>query len=140
MMIALNAKNKLNIVTGEFVEPRINSEHRPLWDRTNDMIISWIMNTIDDQISNSLNFVNTACDLWNELQEHYSQLDGHRIYQITQDLVQLKQNNTAIEIYYHKLKGLWDEFDSLESPYLCVCDCTCENGRINSEREIRERG
>lgn len=56
------------------------------------------MNTIDDQISNTLNFVNTACDLWNELQEHYSKLDGHRIYKITQDLVQLKQNNTAIEI------------------------------------------
>ena len=63
MMIALNAKNKLKIVNGEFVEPRINSELRPLWERTNDMIISWIMNTIDDQISNSLNFVNTACDL-----------------------------------------------------------------------------
>ena len=34
MMIALNAKNKLKIVNGEFVEPRINSDLRPLWERT----------------------------------------------------------------------------------------------------------
>ncbi|GJV07798.1 cysteine-rich receptor-like protein kinase 8 [Tanacetum coccineum] len=132
MMIALNAKNKLKLVT-------VNSIHRALWERTNDMIISWILNTIDEQISNSLNLFNTACDLWKELQEHYSQLDGHRVYQLTNDLVQLKQNNLAIEIYYHKMKGLWDEYDSLEAPYMCVCACVCENGRINGERDQRKR-
>ncbi|GJZ64222.1 cysteine-rich receptor-like protein kinase 8 [Tanacetum coccineum] len=139
MMIALNAKNKLKIVTGEYNEPEANSRNRALWERTNDMIISWILNTIAEQISNSLNFLNTASGLWNELQEHYSQLDGHRIYQITNDLVQLKQNNSAIEIYYHKLKGLWDECDALEAPYMCVCVCSCENGRINGERDQRKR-
>ncbi|GJT86700.1 cysteine-rich receptor-like protein kinase 8 [Tanacetum coccineum] len=112
MMIALNGKNKLKLVTGEY------EEHA---------------------ISNSLNFVNTTCNLWKELQEHYSQLDGHRVYQLTNDLVQLKQNNLAIEIYYHKLKGLWDEYDSLEAPYMCVYTCVCENGRINGERDQRKR-
>nr|GEY30980.1 cysteine-rich RLK (receptor-like protein kinase) 8 [Tanacetum cinerariifolium] len=103
------------------------------------MIISWILNTIDEQISNLLNFVNTVCDHWKELQEHYSQLGGYRFYQLTNDLVQLKQNNLAIEIYYHKSKGLWDEYDSLEAPYICVCACVCENGRINGKRDQRKR-
>lgn len=139
MMIAFNAKNKLKIVIGEYGEPQSDSRLRALWERTNDMVISWILNTIAEQISNSLNFVNTACGLWNELQEHYSQLDSHRIFQITHDLVQLKQNNYAIETYFHKLKGLWDECDALEALYMCVCVCSCENGRVNREREIRER-
>ncbi|XP_071726897.1 uncharacterized protein [Rutidosis leptorrhynchoides] len=77
MMIALNAKNKLQIVTGQFAEPEITSRTRVLWERTNDMIISWILNTICDEISNSLSFVNTVKDLWKELQDHYCQLDGH---------------------------------------------------------------
>nr|GEU43770.1 reverse transcriptase, RNA-dependent DNA polymerase, Gag-polypeptide of LTR copia-type [Tanacetum cinerariifolium] len=68
--------NFLVLVTGEYEEPDVNSIHRALWERTNDMIISWILNTIVDQISNSLNFINTDCDHWKELQEHYSQLDG----------------------------------------------------------------
>jgi hypothetical protein len=139
MLIALNANNKLKIVTGDYGEPDADSRLRALWERTNDMVISWILNTIAEQISNSLNFVNTAVGLWKELQEHYSQLDGHRIFQITNDLVQLKQNNCSIETYYHKLKGLWDECDALEAPYMCVCVCSCENGRVNGEREQRKR-
>jgi hypothetical protein len=139
MMIALNAKNKLKIVNGEYVEPNVNSELRAIWERTNDMVISWILNTISDQISNNLNFVNSAYDLWSELYEHYAQLDGHRVYQLVHDIVQLKQQNCSIEVYYHKLKGLWDEHDALEAPYLCSCTCSCENGRNSGDREQRKR-
>ncbi|XP_071705106.1 uncharacterized protein [Rutidosis leptorrhynchoides] len=121
MMIALNAKNKLKIVTGELAEPETNSRTRALWERNNDMIISWILNTITDQISNSLNFVNTASELWKELQEQYSQLDGHRIYQLSNKIAQLKQNQCSIEVYYHTLKGYWDEIDAIEAPYTCTC-------------------
>ncbi|GJV99862.1 cysteine-rich receptor-like protein kinase 8 [Tanacetum coccineum] len=96
-------------------------------------------NALNPCISNSLNFLNTTASLWNELQEHYSQLDGHRIYQLTNDLVQLKQNNYAIEVFYHKLKGLWDECDALEAPYMCVCACSCKNGRVNGDRDQRKR-
>ncbi|GJW58920.1 cysteine-rich receptor-like protein kinase 8 [Tanacetum coccineum] len=85
MMIALNAKNKMKIINGEFEEPAINASTRALWE------------------------------------------------------MQLKQNNTSIEIYYHKMKGLWDEYDSLEVPYMCICICDCENGRVNGERDQRKR-
>ncbi|GJY42071.1 cysteine-rich receptor-like protein kinase 8, partial [Tanacetum coccineum] len=121
MMIALNAKNKLKIVTCDLNEPNADSEERAMWDRTNDMIISWILNTISDDISNNLNFVNSASALWAELYKHYAQLDGHRIYQLVNDKVALKQQNCNIEVYYHKSKGLWDEHDALESPYLYEC-------------------
>lgn len=58
------------------------------------MVISWFLNTVSEQIGNNLSFVNTAQALWNELNEHYSQLDGRRIYQVSHDLVNLKQGNT----------------------------------------------
>ncbi|GJV45444.1 cysteine-rich receptor-like protein kinase 8 [Tanacetum coccineum] len=48
MMIALNAKNKMKIVNGDFEEPAINVDTRVLWERKNDMIISWILNTITE--------------------------------------------------------------------------------------------
>ncbi|GJR21354.1 cysteine-rich receptor-like protein kinase 8 [Tanacetum coccineum] len=138
MMIALNAKNKLKIVTSEMIKPTVESEERALWERTNDMIISWILNTISDHISNKLNFVNSASALWNELFEHYAQLDGHRIYQLVNDIVNLKQQNCSIDVYYHKLKGLWDEHDALEAPYLCNCACSYENKENNGDKEQRK--
>ncbi|GJW08993.1 retrovirus-related pol polyprotein from transposon TNT 1-94 [Tanacetum coccineum] len=103
------------------------------------MVIRGILNTISEQIGNNLSFINSASALWNELSEHYSQLDGHRIYQVTNDIINHKQSNTTIELYYHKLKGLWDELDALEAPYACLCKCDCDNGRTNGEREQRKR-
>ncbi|XP_071708394.1 uncharacterized protein [Rutidosis leptorrhynchoides] len=129
MMIALNAKNKLKIVTGDIIEPAANSPVKAFWERTNDMIISWILNTITDQIGNSLNFVNNAAELWRELHERYSQLDGHIIYQLTNEITQLKQDSMTVEAYYQKLKGYWDEMDALEAPYTYTCTCNCENGK-----------
>ena len=38
MMIALNARNKLKLINGEFEEPPGNSSIRSLWERANDMI------------------------------------------------------------------------------------------------------
>ncbi|GJS76658.1 probable inactive serine/threonine-protein kinase scy1 [Tanacetum coccineum] len=92
MVIALNAKNKMKI----------------------------ILNTMVDQIGNNLNFINSVNKLWLELQEHYAQIDGHKLFQLTNDIVQLKQIDCTVEVYYHKLKGPWDEFDALEAPYLCT--------------------
>ncbi|GJT31278.1 cysteine-rich receptor-like protein kinase 8 [Tanacetum coccineum] len=45
MKIALNAKNKLKIITKQYPEPNDTSPLRALWERNNDMIISWILNT-----------------------------------------------------------------------------------------------
>ncbi|GJU81846.1 cysteine-rich receptor-like protein kinase 8 [Tanacetum coccineum] len=110
-----------------------------LFSRNNDMIISWILNVVTEQISNNLNFVSSASKLWSELQEYYSQIDGHRIYQLTHDLIQLKQLNCVVEVYYQKLKGFWDELDALEAPHLCNCPWNCENRRENVERDQRKR-
>ncbi|GJZ50863.1 cysteine-rich receptor-like protein kinase 8 [Tanacetum coccineum] len=82
LKIALNAKNKMKIITGEFVKPRMDYELRALWERNNDI---------------------------------------------------------SVEVYYQKLKGLWDEFDALEASYLCLCICSCANDRINGERDQRNR-
>nr|XP_043633278.1 uncharacterized protein LOC122604451 [Erigeron canadensis] len=113
MTIALNAKNKLKIVTGEYPEPSPTSDLRPLWERTNDMVISWVLNDVSDEISNNLNFVSSAFALWKELSEHYSQLDGHRIFQ--------------------------DELEALEALYTCNYTCTCENGKNHGAMEQRKK-
>jgi hypothetical protein len=135
ILIALSDKNKLKLITGEYEEPFADSDLRAYWERANDMLISWILNTVSEEIGNHLTFVNSAFDLWNELQEHYSQLDGHIIYQISNEILQLKQSNCTIEVYYHKIKGLWDELDAIEAPYACVC----EKGKENGQREQRKR-
>ncbi|GJV95106.1 hypothetical protein Tco_1546683, partial [Tanacetum coccineum] len=65
--------------------------------------------------------------------------NGHRIYQLTNEITQLKQANYSIEMYYQKLNGLWYAIDALEALYMCTCNCVCANGRLNEARESRKR-
>ena len=67
--IALSAKNKLGLVNGTYVKPDENSVLRAQWDRVNDMVISWILNTVSDEISNGMDFVTSAEEVWNELHD-----------------------------------------------------------------------
>lgn len=48
MYIALSEKNKLKIANGTYVDSEL---FPPLRERVNDMLISWIMNTVHDSIS-----------------------------------------------------------------------------------------
>ena len=48
MMIALSTRNKLKLVNGKFEELKISSPKRAYWKRENDMIISWVLNTVSD--------------------------------------------------------------------------------------------
>ncbi|GKC42907.1 cysteine-rich receptor-like protein kinase 8 [Tanacetum coccineum] len=67
MLIALSAKNKPKLINGEYDEPSIESRVRAYWERSNDMLISWILNTISEQIGNHLTFVNSTFAIWSEL-------------------------------------------------------------------------
>ncbi|GJZ01226.1 retrovirus-related pol polyprotein from transposon TNT 1-94 [Tanacetum coccineum] len=40
--------------------------------------------------------------------------------ELANEIVELKQSNFTIEVYYHKLKGLWDKIDAIEAPYACT--------------------
>lgn len=137
--IALSAKNKLGIVTGSYPRPEEKSSLLAHWDRVNDMVISWIMNTVSDDISSGMDFVTSAKDLWDELHDQFSSVNGHRVYQVLKDLHALEQGDKSVEIYYHKLKNLWDEYTALESVVACKCGCKCGFSKLQEEREQRKK-
>lgn len=60
MQIALNARNKFVIVNGTFEKPAEKSPLLAQWERVNDLVITWILNSVVDEISDGLNYVTTA--------------------------------------------------------------------------------
>lgn len=113
LQIALSAKNKLVIVNGSFEEPDQTSPLFPQWQWENDMVISWILNTVCDEISNNMNNVHSAKAVWDELNERYASISGHKIFEVQKELFKLEQGTSSVETYFHKLKGLWDELSTL---------------------------
>lgn len=87
----------------------------------NDLIIPWILNSVAEEISDGLNYVTTASEVWKELHERFSGVNGHRIFQVLKDIHSLEWGTKSVEVYFHKLKGLWDEYSVLEPTVNCVC-------------------
>lgn len=47
MLIGLSCKNKLGIINGTIPKPRTNSVLFEPWIRCNDMVTTWILNSLD---------------------------------------------------------------------------------------------
>ena len=77
MTLALNSKNKLGFVDGSITapSPEIDPEGYASWSRCNDMVHSWIINTINPEISDSVIYYSTATEVWDDLRERFSQGD-----------------------------------------------------------------
>ena len=134
MSIALSAKNKTGFVDGSIDKPPAADEKHALWQRCNDMVLSWILNSIDPNLGDSVLYTESATEVWADLKERFSQNNAPRIFQIERDIASLHQGTMSVAAYYSKLKGLWDELSSYNDMPICTC------GAIKGSEEREQRG
>ena len=68
---ALSVKNKVGFVNGKVQKPTETSPTFAQWERCDDMVTSWILNSLSKDLADSLQYVNNARELWEELQDRY---------------------------------------------------------------------
>jgi hypothetical protein len=137
MLMALTAKNKIGFVNGSLPKPLDLSDSDPLsfpWCRCNNMVLSWLINFVSKEIAASIIYIDSAADMWTDLQDRFSQLNGPRIFQLQQNMSSLSQNNDSVSTYFTALKGLWDELDN-HQPLPC---CTCGAMKILQAKHQRQ--
>lgn len=79
MSIALSVKNKLGFIDGSI--PKCEGTDSVMlnsWIRNNNMVISWILNSISKDISASVIFSESAYEIWQDLKEHFQQCNLER--------------------------------------------------------------
>ncbi|XP_020415631.1 uncharacterized protein LOC109948111 [Prunus persica] len=135
MRIALSAKNKLGFIDGTIKAPAKTDAKFSIWQRCNDMVLSWILHSLQPDIASSVLYCTSASMVWNDLKDRFSQGNDSRIYQIRQEIAEHRQGHLSISEYYTKLKALWDELDSYHEPIIC----TCEGSTTRASREEKER-
>ncbi|KAL4592837.1 hypothetical protein LXL04_005843 [Taraxacum kok-saghyz] len=124
MRIALSVKNKLDFVEGSLPQPNQDDQAFRSWSRNNNVVISWILNSVSKEISSSIIYLSTAAEMWTELKECFKQSNGPRIFQIKRDLMNLSQGSDTVSTYFTKLKTLWEELSNYNNN--CTCGkCTC---------------
>ncbi|KAF5477771.1 hypothetical protein F2P56_004385 [Juglans regia] len=107
MCRALRAKNKLGFINGSLLKPKDPAD--PLldaWERCNDLVVSWIQNSISQNLKSSIALVDYAKQIWEELKDIFTHENGPRIFQLKKALVALQQDQDSVSTYYGKLKSL----------------------------------
>ncbi|XP_041017107.1 uncharacterized protein LOC121259546 [Juglans microcarpa x Juglans regia] len=97
------------------------------------MVITWLQNAMSLEIKNSVVYVDTAHDLWLELEQRFAQNNGPRIYELKQSINSLVQGDDSVSLYFSKLKGLLDELLNFE----VIPSCTC--GAMKNVLENQQR-
>lgn len=80
--IALSAKNKIGVINGTNKKPGVQSKYLNAWERCNSMVISWLLNSVNPEIRQSIVYFTMASDMWEDLMTRYTQNDASRIFQV----------------------------------------------------------
>ncbi|KAI3842689.1 hypothetical protein MKX03_027353 [Papaver bracteatum] len=67
--MALRAKNKLGFVDGTLVKPSSDADPKDVasWERSNDLVSSWLLHSFAPDIRNSILYAATAHEIWKDL-------------------------------------------------------------------------
>lgn len=122
MIMALSAKSKEGFVDGSIPKPSESSKiELQQWTRYNNLVKSWLLNSISSDIGASVIYNDLASGIWAKLKERFSRVNSVHLFHVEQAVQDCVQSGMTISAYYTKLKGLWDERDAICSIPTCSC-------------------
>ena len=62
--ITLSTEQKLPFIDGLYEKPGATSPLLPYWQQCNDMVLSWLLNSLHKNIKDSVLFCEKASDMW----------------------------------------------------------------------------
>ena len=137
MKRALGTKNKFDFIDGSLPIPPPDDLNCNAWERCNDLIHSWILNSVSPQIAQTIVFHEYAIDVWIELQERFSKVDRIRVSSLRSTINNLKQGDKSVLDYFTEMKSLWEDLNSHRPMPLCICPNPCRCESMRSARNFR---
>ncbi|XP_074367025.1 uncharacterized protein LOC141707640 [Apium graveolens] len=125
MEIALSSKLKLGFVDGTYAQPASNTSLSVYWTRCNNMVTSWLLNSITANIRNSIVYMRSAKAIWDDLRVRYAQTNVPKLFSLRKEISRLTQGSLGISAYFTQFKTIHDELQCLTSTPRCICaKCT----------------
>ncbi|XP_074364949.1 uncharacterized protein LOC141705998 [Apium graveolens] len=146
----IRGRGKIGYLTGETKKPASTDLTYSTWDAENSMVMTWLVNSMDEDISSNYMCYSTAKDLWDNVTEMYSDLKNQsQIYELTLKLGELRQREDTVtrktvEAYriYKFLAGLNVEFEEVRAriigrtPLPSISEVFAEVRREESRRHV----
>jgi len=68
---------------------------------------------VSESIGKSILFLNSAREIWLQLEQRFSLSNDSRKYLINKEIYEVKQNHSSVSEYYPRLKCLWSELEDM---------------------------
>ncbi|KAL5545583.1 hypothetical protein UlMin_005270 [Ulmus minor] len=130
----LKGKGKLSHLIG--IGPQKDETGFKAWDEEDSMVMSWLWNSMEPEISDTCMFLPTAKDIWESIQQTYSKVnDAAQVYHVKIKTSAAKQGNKSVIEYANLLKNLWQEMDHYKCIEMkCSSDATALKKFIEKDR------
>jgi hypothetical protein len=80
MKMALNSRNKICFADKTIAHPPENDDRYHLWLRNKNIVVPWLLNSIWNQITSTVIYTPTACDIWTDLEECFQQFSRSMVF------------------------------------------------------------
>ncbi|XP_021836433.1 uncharacterized protein [Spinacia oleracea] len=128
--MALGSRNKLGYIDGKIKRPNPSHTDFGKWYMNDNAVRGWILASMTTSLAESLIYMETSKELWDEVKERHGHTNAPLLYQLKKELSDLKQENQAVGNLYCMLKNLCDHISSIEGIPECTCGeiikCTCD--------------
>jgi gag-polypeptide of LTR copia-type len=124
--LTLSGRGKLGHVTGTKKKPIAEKPAEPTaeenqkiedWQMTDHLVMSWILASIEPQLSKMFLYTKSAEELWKKIKDTYGQQNNYAyIYQIKQEISQAKKGARSHTEYLVELTAKFDELDEYLPP------------------------
>ncbi|KAJ0920809.1 putative transcription factor interactor and regulator CCHC(Zn) family [Helianthus annuus] len=121
MKLALEAKNKFGFINGKCEKPKDNDVLAAQWDRCNSVVLTWLLNSVSEELFLGQVFSKLASEVWTDLKETYDKVDGSVVYDLYKRINGISQNGSSVAEYYNKLTTMWKQFDAMVHLPSCSC-------------------
>ncbi|KAA8531275.1 hypothetical protein F0562_005984 [Nyssa sinensis] len=108
----IRGRGKIGYLVGEAKEPKKTDPSYAIWDAENSMVMAWLVNAMDEEISANYMCYSTAKELWDNVSQMYSDLGNYsQIYELQQKISNTYQGDSSVTRYFNVLKGLCQDLD-----------------------------
>ncbi|KAJ0431247.1 putative RNA-directed DNA polymerase [Helianthus annuus] len=121
MRLALEAKNKYGFIDGKCIKPKDDQVLANQWDRCNSVVITWLLNSISEELFLGQVFSKLASEVWTDLRESFDKVDGSVVYDLYKKINGISQNGSTVAEYYNRLTTMWKQFDAMVQLPSCSC-------------------
>lgn len=89
MCIALLGKKKLGFITCTCKLETFQKELHEQWETCNTIVLSWIMNTVSEELLGGIVYTSNVHLVWEDLRERFDKINRVRIFQLHREIATL---------------------------------------------------